>query len=198
MNNFSQLHPKWKGIPLGVAGGQTIGSSGCLVTVGASMLFDFGFDTDPGRLNRWLCRHGGFTGGNRVIFEALEPLGAELVGLVDCARSPAPVDKLAEALEAGQAVVAKVDFYPGGGVQQHWVRVVSITEDDAMVMDPWLPASTDCCYWMMARYGHHTWEGTARAIYRAVIYAQKPEMMTFAFHLPEQPHYQQDVSVMPG
>jgi hypothetical protein len=165
---FSQRDPRWADVRLGHSY-TTLGGYGCLVCAVASALVDFGLDTDPARLNRWLARNGGFTGGNLFVFGAVEGLGMALERLVDCARRPAPVGELAEALEDGAAVVAKVDFHPGGGVNEHWVRVLRFTADDALIVDPWLPPGAGLT-WLMPRYAPPGWEGPARAIFRAAVY----------------------------
>lgn len=171
---FSQPDPRWGDIMLGTSGGQTIASAGCLLSVAAAMLCEFGARTDPGRLNRWLCRNNGYTHGNNIIFSALSRFAADrgifvASDIVDCGNIPAPMGRVRDTLRGGGAVLAKVDFRPGGAVQQHWVRLLACDEADCLIHDPWLPPGT-AAYSLMARYAHHTWNDPARVIFRLALY----------------------------
>lgn len=131
---------------------------------------------DPGTLNRWLCRNNGYTSGNLIVFSRLgEPAGLA-VEVIDCSRRSAPMDKIQAALDAGGYPLVKVDFKPGGSVQQHWVRILELTDDDALIHDPWLLDGGP--YWLMARYGHWTWDDVARAVYRVALYTKRPDSIT--------------------
>lgn len=171
--SFSQRDPRWESVRLGLSY-QTMGAYGCLVTSIASMLADFGVDTDPGRLNRWLARNGGFVNGNLMVFGALEKFGVSLLDLVDCSTRPAPMDRIRQAMLSGEGVVAMVDFNPGGTVNQHWVRSLRITDDDALIMDPWAPPGYEV-YWLMARYAQPAWNDPSRALFRVAIYGLERE-----------------------
>ena len=189
MVNFSQQHPHWKNIRLGTSW-STIGGYGCLLCSVASYVADTGLGADgrrvdPGSLNRWLARHGGYAGGNLFIFNSLAPLGVELVDYVDCFNTPAPIDAIAEALYADFGVVVEVDFAPGGGRNQHWVRILkhpdaetvaqqrAALDVDALIMDPWMPPGYER-RWLMPAYALPIWDNPARAIFRVAIYAAVP------------------------
>ncbi len=183
---FHQDNVRWGDTPLGLSGGCTLGSAGCLCTVAAGMLAAvFGVDTDPGRLNRWLCRNGGFTGGNRLNFGALEKFGLDGT-VIDCSRVPAPMDIVIDTLQIGGGVLAKVDFLPGGHLNEHWVRILECSEEDCLIHDPWLPESAGA-YFLMARYAHPSWDNPARAIFRLAIYLADELLSTprtFSEHAP--------------
>lgn len=167
--SFSQRDPRWADIPLG-ASRVKIADYGCLITAASSMLVDFGIDTDPGRLNRWLSRNNGYVDSNLFVFGSLNALvGASLVNVIDCATTPAPIDAIRSTLDQGGAVLALVDFVPGGSVNQHWVRVWAISDDDAFIMDPWLPPGFED-YWLMPRYALAGWSGPERAFFRFALY----------------------------
>ena len=170
---FSQNDDRWRDVALGVGGYQTIGSAGCLLCVSASMLKHFGVDTDPGRLNRWLCRNNGYVGGNRIVFSALvrcaDASGVHIsVSVIDCMRIPAPMDLVEDTLSADGVVLAKVDFAPGGSIQQHWVQITDVEDDDCLVFDPWLPFGGP--YYLMARYAHYTWDDPERTLFRLALF----------------------------
>ena len=93
--------------------------------------------------------------------------------VVDCSRVAAPVDKIQEVLDVDGYALAKVDFSPGGNIQEHWVGILNLTGDDALIHDPWLPNGGP--YWMMPRYGHYTWNDPSRAIFRLALYVKPGE-----------------------
>lgn len=163
---FSQRDDRWANEPLG-ASGWTIGKAGCLLTCAASMVADWGVATDPGRLNRWLLANGGFVNGALLSFGALARLGAQLAAYVDCAAEPAPVSQMREALAQGQVVLAATDWYPGGAVQMHWVRVLALDAHAGQIMDPWqLPGQEIIS---LAAYLAPGWD-PARGIFQALFY----------------------------
>lgn len=176
---FGQRDEHWGDVPLGTGGGQTLASAGCLVTALSGALADMGVDTDPGRLNRQLCREGGFSGGNLLVFSRPATLYQLSVAIVDCYSIPAPLTSIANALEARSEVLVLVDFKPGGGVNQHWVRLLDPVESggevvDFRIHDPWLSGDyNDARTWLMARYGHYSWDSPDRAIFRLAIYARE-------------------------
>jgi len=167
---FSQRDPRWADIRLGLSGQETIGLAGCLMTCVASLVRDIaGLDTDPGRLNRWLARNGGYLDGNLFVFASVAKLGLKLKDVVPCMQTAAPVGRITETLAAGGGVLVKVDFDPGGAIQQHWVRVLELKADDAVVMDPWLPPGNEV-YWLMPRYAIPAWPDPATAILHIALY----------------------------
>ena len=133
---FSQRDPRWAQDPLG-SSDVTIGKAGCLVTAAASMIADWGAETDPGRLNSWLRSHKGYVDGCLLLYGALAGLGAQFTDYIDCKTVPAPVTRMRDALVAGNVVFAAIDWSPGGIVQTHWVRVLALDERDGQLMDPW-------------------------------------------------------------
>jgi hypothetical protein len=175
-------------VALGTTTATTIGGYGCAVCALASCLTDAGVDIDgrapdPGQLNRWLARNGGFYAGNLLVFDSVRPLGMQVVDYIDCRRFPAPVDRLAAALANDLSVVIQVDFRPGGGQNSHFVRLLRLERADALMMDPWLPSSWGVT-WLMPRYARYSWDDPARAIMRAVIYG--PVGASFAVELAER------------
>lgn len=133
---FSQRDARWQGQRLGT-GSATIGQVGCAVTALASLLRDWGADTDPARLNAWLTANGGFAQQNLLVWNRVAGLGARLVELVRCGLMAAPVERLAQELAAGRGVIVQVDIDPGGTVQSHWVRLTTLAERSGHAMDPW-------------------------------------------------------------
>jgi len=176
---FSQRDPRWADIPIGTSR-TTMGRAGCTITSAASCLSALGVDTDPGRLNRYLTIHQGFVSSNLMRFNAFGPLGVSCFEVIECANRPAPVEHIADAIAAGHTVIALVDFSPGGTVNQHWVRLLSLDDDEAQIMDPWNPPP-DPVYYLMARYAAPTWITPARALFRVVIYCrgESPGHLTF-------------------
>jgi hypothetical protein len=133
---FSQRDPRWSGEALG-SGPTPIGRGGCLLTASAAMLATWGVDTDPSRLNRWLIANHGYVKGNLMIFSALAPLGVHFVTYINCARVPAPMPQLIQAVEGGAGVLVCMDSQPGGVLQPHWVYLTSLDKTDGQIVDPW-------------------------------------------------------------
>jgi len=172
ITSFSQRDPRWQAELLGT-GPITIGRAGCLITSMASLLVDFGVPTDPHRLNLWLRSHGGYSAGTLFNFRSAAGLGADLADYVDCARTPAPVDALITALEGGCGVIIKVDSDPGGTLNPHWVRLVSLSAKSGWIMDPWqLPGGE-----MIGVHDYLApgWN-TGRGIFAAAVYTRNGAM----------------------
>lgn len=133
---FSQIDPRWASHRLGTSA-ISVGRAGCLLCCAASCLADCGVPTDPGRLNDWLTANFGYLGGNRFVFRAVEPFGVLLLKVRLPVRGPASIPYLNAMLGSGCVVVAMVDAQPGGALQQHWVRLLDLTEGAEQIMDPW-------------------------------------------------------------
>ena len=58
--SFAQGDPRWADDPLGPTPA-TLHDEGCAVTSAAMVLASYGLEVDPGRLNRFLTEHEGFT-----------------------------------------------------------------------------------------------------------------------------------------
>jgi hypothetical protein len=132
---FSQRDPRWAGDLLGNST-YTIGQAGCLITAAASMLSDFGCNTDPHRLNAWLTDHNGYKDGCLLRFAALAGLGADLVQLIRPPAAPLAGTVL-DALDAGHGVIAEL---PRDATGTHWVRICAGVLDRGFtwyIMDPW-------------------------------------------------------------
>lgn len=189
---YSQRDDRWRRLRLG-ASRVTIGDYGCLLCAVASGVADLGVRVhslvpDPPRLNRWLARHKGFIGTdsdplnrNRFVFNAMAPLGVELVEYIDCRSSPAPLEPLEAALaREDQFAVIQVDFSPAtGGTQQHWVRPLAWFETDVQIMDPWLTGPSQEAF-LMTHYAEPDWDDPRRAIFRIVVYRVSGEEPSYA------------------
>jgi len=167
---FSQQAPAWRLLHLGT-GRPTIGEAGCLISAIASALVDLGVDTDPGRLNAWLTGNHGFWNDNLLIWKAVEGLGVELTDIIRCESTPAPLPTITTALATGRAVLVKLDWRPGGALNQHWVRMTQCDPQPAncQVMDPWQARGQELI--SLERYALPGW-GTAQVIFGIAIYAR--------------------------
>jgi hypothetical protein len=145
-----------------------MGEVGCLVTAVASVVTDLTeYDMSPGYLNHWLRENKGFASGNLFVFGSVAPLGLRLSELVRAQSNKMDIDKLVQAIKDGAAVVVQVDSKPGGELNQHWVRVLSVDEKDGQIMDPWqLPGRE---FIKLSTYYASGWNA-ARAIFIAAIY----------------------------
>lgn len=165
---FSQRDARWTQDKLGT-GAPTIGQAGCLLTAAASLLASWDVDTDPGRLNAYLTQARGYVDDNLLLFAALEPLGCRFVEYIGCATVAAPVERLAQAAEAGAGVLVCVDFTPGGTVQSHWGWLLNLGARSGQLVDPWqLPGSEIV---PLERYLARGWT-PARGIFAAALYSR--------------------------
>ena len=134
---YSQRDVEWGEDRLGTSKEYTMSTAGCLVTAVASMLSDL---TDrpvsPGELNLWLRENKGFASGALFIFNSVAPFGVRLAEMIHCQSTPAPIKHMSEALEDGAVVIVQVDSKPGGALDQHWVRLLTVDEKDAEIIDP--------------------------------------------------------------
>lgn len=173
MTQFSQRDQRWSRNPLGTSPTLTIGSAGCLITALAGVLVDWGVNTDPGRLNRWLRTRRGYHDQSRLRFKAVAGLGADLIQLIRCRSVPAPVAILDSQLAPGYAVITEVNADPGRPHASHWLRLLGPADapgnqTDYTIMDPWRDPGDEVTSLLQA-YGLPTWDA-ARVITAAVVY----------------------------
>jgi hypothetical protein len=165
---FSQRDPRWKGDPLGTSQ-LTLGKAGCLVTAAASLLASWGNAWNPQTLNVFLRQSHGYVDDCLFRFSAIDPLGARCTELINCYRTPAPIDRLAAAIAGGAGVLALVDWAPGGTVQSHWVWITELAALSGHIMDPWQMPTAELV--ALDRYLAPGWT-PARGIFMAAVYAR--------------------------
>lgn len=131
---FSQRDARWGKDKMGGTF-IPVSQEGCLMTAVSAGLANAGYDTDPGRLNKWLSENRGYVSGtNHFIFNAIDSLGvAKFKVKIDSPSTPADVARLEEWRNAGNFAVVEVDFSAAPGTQQHWV----LYQGDGTCMDPW-------------------------------------------------------------
>lgn len=164
---YSQLDPRWKDIRMGTSS-RTIGQDGCLLCCIAWVISETNPVCDPAWLNRWLSRNGGYTNGNRIVFDSFQPLGWKVVEYYDWRKVPADVDKVKQMLHEG-ATYLEVNATPGRSFTPHWVLAEFYLNDDVYILDPLLPPGDWEVVRLLPRYAAPN-EDLARAIYRAVRY----------------------------
>ena len=129
VTHYLQSDPAWASDKLGDSQ-SSMGGTGCLVSVLASVLNDLGVDTDPGRLNAALSEAQGFINGN-VLWSKLH----ELFPAIDYkSQRIFTSGTLEKALQKDLLPIVKVK-YLGGGVS-HWLLVVGAAEGEFLVVDP--------------------------------------------------------------
>ena len=166
---FSQHDPAWAAARLGESA-LTIGEAGCLLCCLASLLAEWGADTDPGRLNAWLRAAGGFDPAGEVRPAALPRLGARVAARVDYYATPANLRRIGRGLAAGRGALALIDTRPGAVSQAHWVRLVTVAGRDCEIMDPWQAPGAELVG-LAPQYGGRGW-GASRAIFTYVSLAR--------------------------
>jgi len=123
---FRQGDPEWGGRTLGRR--WTIGQSGCAMTAAAMALSKIsGRTMNPGELDRYLDRNGGYSG------DALHwDVAARAFGL-NAQRPAFSLDAINRQIDAGRPVVVGVDYKAGsrGGANgtDHWVTITGRERD---------------------------------------------------------------------
>lgn len=170
--SYSQRDSEWAEDGLGVSLSPTMGQAGCLVTAMASVVTDMTeHPASPGYLNGWLRENSGFVSGNLFVYGSVAPLGLKVVELIRCQETPAPIEKLAKAVADEDAVIIQVDSTPGGAVNSHFVRLISVDEQDGLIMDPWQLPGKEVV--KLSKYFAANWT-PERAIFIAAIYRATP------------------------
>jgi len=162
---FSQLDPRWRYKKLGTSA-STIGGYGCLLTSATMVCAHYGKNTNPDLLNQAMIRVNGYANGNLWKFWSLSAVYPDITirDYVDCEKVPAPLALIDTRLAEGIPVIVKVDYYPGGTVQQHWVVLCGKSGDDYIVADP--ISGTRILF--RQKYGD-----PARYIFRVVTYVRR-------------------------
>jgi hypothetical protein len=139
-----------------------------LLTAVASALKDLDADwRDPGELNDWLREHGGFNADNELVWGSLSALGIRICSYIDCGLIPAPMDVIRLALCCGAVPLLRVDYTPGGKVQEHWIRATGVCGDDLTCIDSMqLPGHEEIG--LLQHYAAPGWD-LARAILFVVV-----------------------------
>ncbi len=128
--SYRQGDPRWGRDPLGDTAG-TLAGEGCAVASAAMVLSAYGVDTDPGRLNRFLTRNGGYVGQGWLVWEK----AAEFTpGRCEKAYEDAPsFARIDWNLLRGNPVIVRVRF-PGGPT--HFVVIAGKRGWDYLIRDP--------------------------------------------------------------
>ena len=179
---YSQRDVEWAEDRLGTSKEYTMGTAGCLVTSVASMLSDL---TDrpvsPGELNLWLRENKGYASGALFVFSSVAPFGVRLAEMIHCQSTPAPIKHMSEALDDGAVVIVQVDSKPGGALDQHWVRLLTVDEKDAEIIDPWQYPGKEAT--KLSRYFAEGWN-TEKAIFTVAIYQRAGRNLLDLWQIP--------------
>lgn len=78
---YKQCGESWSGDELGTASGTSVCDAGCAMSSVAMALTTMGEHVDgkratPGALNNWLRHHGGYVGGDELVWNAVSALGS--------------------------------------------------------------------------------------------------------------------------
>lgn len=165
---LSQRDEKWASKKLGTSTVNTIGSHGCLLTCATMVCNYFGKNTDPARLNDEMVRVKGFYNGSLWVWGKLSEVYPDILFDWDvynkghCADVPAPLDLIDSLLAEKIPVIVKVDFNPGGELNEHWVLIVGKDEAGSyLINDPW----TGETYFFQSKY-----QDPARYIFQICAY----------------------------
>ena len=126
-------------------------------------------------------RTNGYVNGALFIFSSVAAFGVRLAEMIRCQTTPAPIKHMAEALDDGAVVIVQVDSKPGGALDQHWVRLLAVDEEDAEIMDPWLYPGKELT--KLSRYFAEGWN-TERAIFTVAIYQRAGRNLLDLWQIP--------------
>jgi len=143
---WSQHDSRWGNDRMG-SSGVLMKHQGCLVTNVAIYLDYLGIDTDPKRYNNLLGLRGGYqynvVGGIKyanmywkypgVLFPEIQ---RELVDYTWYWNGLGWESQARSILASGRPVLALVDLYAGGALDQHWVLIVGYRTDGWWAVDP--------------------------------------------------------------
>lgn len=162
---FSQLDPRWRYKKLGTSN-STIGSYGCTLTSVAMVCAYYGKQTNPDLLNQAMIRANGYENQNLWRWWVLPAIYPDILlnEFINCESTPAPLTLIDTRLASGIPVIVKVDYYPGGAVQQHWILLCGKQDDDYIAADP--ISGTRILF--REKYGD-----PARYIFRVVTYVRR-------------------------
>lgn len=128
--SFAQGDPRWADDPLGPTPA-TLHAEGCAVSSAAMVLASYGIDTDPGRLNRFLTGHEGFTPQGWLDWDKAAGFAP---GRCEKAYEDAPAYGLIDwNLLRGNPVIVRIRF-PGGPT--HFVVIAGKKGFDYLIRDP--------------------------------------------------------------
>ena len=127
----TQCDSRWGSDQLGVAGNSTICTTGGAVSSLAILLDDcdqdlYGFDVNPGSLNRWLKANNGFTNGNQLVWTRTDSLSNGVKYIA----TTSSVDSIKYYLDSGDAAILKVSEEP------HYVLGYGYIGSTYFVLDP--------------------------------------------------------------
>jgi len=143
---WAQKDPRWGNDRMG-SSYRTLAQKGCLVDATAIYLDYLGVDTDPKRYNQLL----GLRGGYQYVVEngikyanmywkypgVLYPeIQRELTDYTWYWNGTGWETQARNILNSQRPVLALVDFYAGGALDQHWVLIVGYRADGWWVVDP--------------------------------------------------------------
>jgi hypothetical protein len=136
---FSQQDPKWKQDILGFGDPEdTIGYLGCALTSVAMLLSGHGYTETPKTLNQKLKNVQGFVSA-AIRWGSVSQIYPNITvkSNISCTTTPAPLELIDAAIEAGQPAIVQVDSSPAEGIQTHWVVLYGKKADDYLMLDPW-------------------------------------------------------------
>jgi len=117
-------------------------------------------------LNQAMIRANGYENQNLWRWWVLPAVYPDILlnEFIDCEKVPAPLTLIDTRLASGIPVIVKVDYYPGGAVQQHWITLCGKQDDDYIAADP--ISGTRILF--REKYGD-----PARYIFRVVTYVRR-------------------------
>lgn len=149
--HFWQGDPRWGACAVG--SGRNMACIGCGVTSVAMVLGFFGKQLDPGSLNQWLIRNGGYVGcavNWRVAFQAHAREGVHLTVANPMYTNVRDFRRiLLSRIEKNLPTLVDVDYgRDRDQIGNHYVVIAGCTPDGRLIMnDPATPAGNGALHW---------------------------------------------------
>lgn len=146
---YSQRDPRWKDEQLGTSS-QTIGDSGCALVAACMFASQIDPSTKPDELNQWLTHNNGYAQSNLLRWHKVAEYvpGLKFNDYYVWDANGVDIEKLYQVLDKKPAIL-KVDFYPGGAINHHFVLALYAQDNDVRIIDPWDGQEK----WLLEAYG---------------------------------------------
>ena len=135
---YSQMNPAWSNDILGTGTG-TVGYYGCALTSTAMVFSYLSEDVTPKILNQWLIGNNGYVNYDLIDWSRAADYSSDIryVGRFDYNGLPEDINRIKEAINKGNPVIANVRYTGDGLIESnHFVVITGYNNNTFFVNDP--------------------------------------------------------------